>query len=251
MTSPDRILILGGTHEAANLAEKLNKIFQDRLEIIYSLAGRIKPIRKTTIAVRIGGFGGCSGLISFIISEKIKFIIDATHPFAEKISRNAYDASVATEVPRLTLIKPCWDLPASAKFIEVNDMRHAANTLEKFSKRVLVTTGKSDLDCLNKLTSIHFFIRVFEKTKNEKNTKNFTFFTGCPPFEIDQEQALLEEHNIDTLLTKHSGGTQTISKIIAAFRKKIPIVIIRRPLPEPGEIANNIEEAIIWLKRKL
>lgn len=251
MTSPDRILILGGTYEAANLAETLNKIFQDRLEIIYSLAGRIEPVRETTIAVRIGGFGGCPGLIKFIKSEKIKFIIDATHPFADKISRNAYDASVATKIPRLTLIRPCWDLPAGAKFIEVDDMRHAADTIEIFSKRVLVTTGKNNLDQLNKLTGIHFFIRVFEKTKNEKNTENFTFFTGCPPFDIDQEQALLEEHNIDTLLTKQSGGTQTVPKIIAAFRKKIPIVIIRRPLPEPGEIVNNIEEAIIWLKRKL
>ena len=178
-------------------------------------------------------------------------MIDATHPFAKNISANAHDAWFSTDTARLTLTRPPRDLPPGAKFIEADDMKCAALILPDFAKRVLVTTGQSNLNELKKLTDIHFFIRVMEKSSEHTTQKNYTFIDGLPPFSLDEELALMEKYNIDTLLTKQSGGTSTINKIIAAIRRRIPIVLIRRPPPEPGEHVESIEDALMWLEQRL
>jgi precorrin-6A/cobalt-precorrin-6A reductase len=130
-------------------------------------------------------------------------------------------------------------------------MTHAALILPNFAKRVLVTTGQSSLNELKELTDIHFFIRVMEKADEKPATENYTFISGRPPFSLDQELALMEKHAIDAVLTKQSGGTATVAKIIAAIRKRIPIVLIRRPLPEPGEHVESVEDVLMWLEQKL
>jgi precorrin-6A/cobalt-precorrin-6A reductase len=251
MTDIPRLLILGGTGEAATLAETVFTQFSKRLDVIYSMAGRTKPIRDFVTAVRVGGFGGGIGLADYIISEKIKLLIDATHPFAKNISANAYDACLSTNTARLTLTRPPWDLPPAAKFIEADDMKHAALILPNFAKKVLVTTGQSNLNELKKLTDIHFFIRVMEKASEKATQENYTFIDGLPPFSLDEELGLIEKYDIDSLLTKQSGGTATVNKIIAAIRRRIPIVLIRRPPPEPGEHVESVEDALMWLEQKL
>ena len=251
MTDIPRLLILGGTGEAATLAETVHTQFSKRLDVIYSMAGRTKPIRDFVTSVRIGGFGGSVGLADYIISKNIKLLIDATHPFAKNISANAYDACLSTNTARLTLTRPPWDLPPGTKFIEADDMKNAALILPDFAKRVLVTTGRSNLNELKKLIDIRFFIRVIEKDSEKGTSENYTFIEGLPPFSLDEELALMEKYDIDSLLTKQSGGTTTVNKIIAAIRRRIPIVLIRRPLPEPGEHVESVEGALMWLEQKL
>ena len=50
-----------------------------------SYAGRVKYIRQQPINTIIGGFGGVDGLSSYIISNEITHLVDATHPFAVQI----------------------------------------------------------------------------------------------------------------------------------------------------------------------
>ena len=215
------------------------------------MAGRTKPTRDFVTTVRIGGFGGGVGLADYIISENIQLLIDATHPFAKNISANAFDACLSTNTERLTLARPPWDLPPGTKYIEADDIKQAAQILADFAKKVLVTTGQSNLNELTKLTDIHFFIRLIEKPREIVTEENYTFIYGLPPFSLDEELALMEKYDIDTLLTKQSGGSATINKIIAAIRRRIPIVLIRRPLPEPGERVESVEGALMWLEQKL
>ena len=251
MTEVPRLLILGGTNEAVILAEKIHTQFSGRVEVIYSMAGRTKPIRKFNTCLRIGGFGGSGGLAEYIIRENINFLIDATHPFAKNISTNAYDACLFTDTPRLTLLRPPWDLPQGTKFVEVDDMAHAALIFPDIAKRVLITTGRSNLDKLQNLIDIQFFIRVIGETNEKAYPENYSFITGHPPYSIEEELKIMERYAIDCLLTKQSGGAATETKIIAAIRKRIPIVLIRRPLPEPGEHVAKVEDALKWLEQKL
>ena len=251
MTKIPRLLVLGGTYEAAVLAEKIHTQFAERIEVIYSMAGRTKPIRKFVTCVRIGGFGGSRGLADYVTKENINFLIDATHPFAKNISTNAYDACLSTDTPRLTFLRPPWNLPPGTKFVEVDDMAHAALILPDFSKRVLVTTGQNNLDELKNLIDIQFFIRVIGDADKKACPENYSFIKGHPPYSLEEELELMERYAIDGLLTKQSGGAATETKIIAAIRKRIPIVLIRRPLPEPGEHVANFEDALKWLEQKL
>lgn len=245
------MLILGGTGEAAQLAEQAVELFPDHLDVIYSLAGRVKPERAIAATVRVGGFGGGAGLANFIKDEKIDLLIDATHPFAANISANAYDACLETTTPRLMFIRPPWDLPPGAKYLEADDMAHAAEIISGMARKVFVTTGQSGLDALGVCADTHFVIRVIEEPAQAPAIENFTLITDRPPYSLENEVALMEEHQIDALLTKQSGGEGTVAKMVAAIQKKIPIIMISRPLPEPGDSVESVKDALKWLQMQL
>jgi precorrin-6A/cobalt-precorrin-6A reductase len=251
LSEAKRLLILGGTGEAVALAEKAQSQYSDRLDVIYSLAGRVKPERIIAATVRVGGFGGGNGLADFLKAEEINLVIDATHPFAVNISANAHDACLSSLTPRLMLNRPSWDMPTEAKYLEAEDMPDAARMLSGLAKRVLVTTGQSQLDALAACPETYFVIRVIEEPANPPEIKDFTFLCDRPPYSLENEIALMQEHKIDALLTKQSGGKGTVAKIVAAIKRGIPIVMLRRPLPEPGESVETVEEALRWLGNRI
>ena len=82
-----RILILGGTTQASQLARALAG--RDDLSPILSLAGRTQNPLPVPIPSRVGGFGGVDGLVAFLREEKIDVVVDATHPFAAQMSAHA------------------------------------------------------------------------------------------------------------------------------------------------------------------
>ena len=136
-----RALILGGTAEARELATLLvNKGWH----ITTSLAGRVKHPRLPAGEVRIGGFGGPSGLARWILDEKVDVIVDATHPFAERISTSAYEAARATHVPLLALHRPAWEEQSGDRWIHVSTMREAAQKAQRFA-HVFLTIGRQQL----------------------------------------------------------------------------------------------------------
>src|ERR1700712_4557614 len=96
-THSPRVLILGGTSEASELATQLAA--RDNLTVISSLAGRVSQPRLPAGIVRVGGFGGVTGLTSYLVDANISVVIDATHPFASKISGNAELACNTLSLP--------------------------------------------------------------------------------------------------------------------------------------------------------
>jgi precorrin-6A/cobalt-precorrin-6A reductase len=85
-----RALILGGTGEANRLA---NALAREKIDAIYSYAGRTQIPLGHSLPVRIGGFGGTDGLADFIRRERITHMIDATPPFAGDNGRETRDAT--------------------------------------------------------------------------------------------------------------------------------------------------------------
>ena len=98
-----RVLILGGTSEARDLAARL---VDDRYDVTSSLAGRVSEPRLPVGTVRIGGFGGVDGLRAALADYDV--VVDATHPFATVISAAAHQACEQVNVPRLILRRPPW-----------------------------------------------------------------------------------------------------------------------------------------------
>src|SRR5580693_10662092 len=122
-----RILILGGTGEARELAAALVAAGTD---VISSLAGRVRRPRLPDGPVRVGGFGGAEGLAAFLGEENITHVVDATHPFAGTITANAGRAAQEAGVPLLVLRRPGWE--ADPSWRSVADIRGAAEAVARW-----------------------------------------------------------------------------------------------------------------------
>ena len=130
-------------------------------------------------------------------------------------------------------------------------MEAAAEILPSIAKRVFVTTGARGFEPFSQLEDIFFLVRLIDEPKEPLALKNHRVIIGRPPYSLEGERAIFAEHDIDLLLTKHSGGDQTAAKIFAAAENKIKTVIIRRPPPEPGDVLETVDAALSWIKARI
>lgn len=245
-----RILILGGTAEGRELAQSIADRFGAEVDIINSLAGRTETPGALAGTVRIGGFAGAEGLSAYLQDQAIDLLIDATHPFAARISANAAEAADQAGIPRLMLIRPPWPRHPLDRWIEVNDVTSAARVLPRAGRRAFLTLGSGEIDAFSALTDLFFLVRTVDEPKSPLPLTDYQLTTGKGPFTLAAERHLLAHHRIDVLVSKASGGKATEAKLIAAREASLPIIMITRPLPPPGERVDTVDEAIAWLAGK-
>ena len=242
-----KVLILGGTENAARLAFQISRKLP-KIKLITSLAGRTSKPKKIYGSVRNGGFGGPEGLANFITGNNITLLIDATHPFSTRISENAIFACSKANVPRAILSRPEWKLPPKANCTEVRTLANAATAIDQKAQRVFLTTGTKDLDLFEPLNNKWFLIRLIEKPQKKINIKNYKLLLSRPPYGFKSERKLLLDNKIDCLISKNSGSDATKSKIIAALHLDIQVILVSQPSPPPGLIFFSVGECIDWLR---
>jgi precorrin-6A/cobalt-precorrin-6A reductase len=245
--SAGRLLILGGTAEAAALARGATARFGDDLEITTSLAGRTQNPSPLPGQVRIGGFGGPRRLAAYLAEHEIDRLIDATHPFAARISSEARIACDLAGVLRLVLVRPPWRPGPLDKWIEVADAAGAAAMAGRIGRRVWLTIGAGEIARFSPVDGVHFLVRVVDPPRQPLPLRSYEVIVGRGPFTLPEERRLLEQHAIDVLVCKASGGAATEAKLIAARELGLPVVLIRRPPAEPGESVDNVAAALDWL----
>ena len=245
------LLILGGTAEAAALAASALKRFGGRLAVTTSLAGRTEQPAKLPGSVRIGGFGGADGLAAYLAEARVGYLIDATHPFAAQISAQAAAAAAAAAVPRLVLLRPLWQRHPLDRWIEVGDIAGAAHVLPRLGRRVWLTIGQRELASFAALTQHHFLVRLVDAPAAPLPLPSFEVLLGRGPFNLAEERRILERHAIEVLVAKASGGAATEPKLVAARERGLPVVMVNRPPPPPGERVDSVAEAIDWLAARL
>jgi precorrin-6A/cobalt-precorrin-6A reductase len=240
-------LILGGTGEAAELARAVAARFGDALEVTTSLAGRTEHPRHMAGHVRIGGFGGPAGLAAYLIEHGIGRLIDATHPFATRISAAAHLACEQANIPRLVLRRPPWPRHPCDRWIEVDGVPSAAAIVGRVGRRAWLTVGASEIAAFSAATALHFLVRLVDPPRRPLPLRSYEVIVGRGPFSVAEERGHIERHAIEVLVCKASGGRATEAKIIAARERGLPIIMVRRPPPEPGEGVNTVAEALDWL----
>ncbi|MFZ4302508.1 cobalt-precorrin-6A reductase [Streptomyces cinereoruber] len=232
------VLILGGTTEARALAGLLHP----RVRVTSSLAGRVARPRLPEGEVRIGGFGGADGLAAWLGEHTVDAVIDATHPFAERISFNAARAAATAHVPLLALRRPGWVPGEGDDWRDVGSLAEAATTLDGLGDRVFLTTGRMGLAAFADRPE-WFLVRSVDAPEAPVPARTEVLLDRGP-FTLDGERELLRRHRIDVLVTKDSGGTATAPKLTAAREAGIPVVVVRRPpVPEGVRVATTPEEA--------
>ncbi|MEA5592762.1 cobalt-precorrin-6A reductase [Rivularia sp. UHCC 0363] len=239
------VLILGGTQEAAELAKEAVNL--PNIEVKVSLAGRTSQAIASNNS-RIGGFGGVAGLTQYLKAEKIDLLIDATHPFAAKISENAAIAAEKLELPRLMLVRPQWEAVKDDEWIEVETIQAAAGILPSLAERVFLTIGRQELTAFAQIENIWFLMRAIEKPSPHIILPKGLLLLDRGPFDRDLEKQLLHKYNIDTVVSKNSGGNATYAKIIAARELGIKVIMVKRPILPQGECVEDVEAALKWVR---
>ena len=248
---PRHLLILGGTAEAAMLAAAATERLGSALVVTTSLAGRTEHRAPLPGRVRIGGFGGSDGLARYLSEAQVDLVIDATHPFAAQISAQAAAACAAAGVPRLLLLRPEWQRHPLDRWIEVADLAGAAGVLPRLGRRVWLTVGRRDLDAFAGLTRHHFLVRLVEPPPQPLPLASCELLLGRGPFNLAEERRILERYAIEVLVAKASGGAATEAKLVAARERDLPVVMVRRPVPAPGDWVDSIAGALDWLAARL
>jgi precorrin-6A/cobalt-precorrin-6A reductase len=224
--APPRILLLGGTGEASQLAATLST--RTDLALISSLAGRTRHPALPPGMVRVGGFGGVAGLAFYLMQQEITAVIDATHPYAAKISSNAEHACAALRVPLIALERPPWQPQPGDRWTAVRDAQEAASVVDHSGARVLLTIGRQEVGAFAGCERAWFLVRSIDPPQ-EKLPPNSRLILARGPFSLDAELELLQSETINWMVSKNSGGAATYSKIAAARALGIPVVMLDRP----------------------
>ncbi len=237
------ILILGGTAEARKLASDLTG---RGVRVVSSLAGRVARPRLPVGEVRVGGFGGAEGLAAWLRENDVRAVVDATHPFAERIGANAAKAAELTKIPLLRLARPGWEAGENDVWHWADDLPDAAGKLPGLGKRVFLTSGRQGLPAFAHLDDLWFLIRCVDPPAPPL-PRHHELLLARGPYEVDSERELLARHSVDVLVTKDSGGDLTSAKLTAARELGVPVLLVRRPPRPVTETAETGPEAVEWV----
>lgn len=242
-----RVLILGGTGDARELAELLDR--ETDCEVITSLAGRTSQPVEQTGTVRVGGFGGADPLATYLAENEIDLLIDATHPYAAQISANAATASEAAGVASFRLERPGWAPLQADNWTNVATAEEAAAALPT-GARALVTVGTGGTAPFFQRLDIQVIARVIERPA-EMPMPPHKVMVARPPFALEDELLLMRTEHITHLVTKNAGGKKMAPKIAAARELKIPVIMLSRPELPKMETARNLNQALAIIGRVL
>lgn len=236
-----RILILGGTGEGTELARRLAR--RKDLTSIYSFAGRVTRPRSPEGAVRVGGFGGVEGLISYLLRENITTVVDATHPFSVMISRNVEAACARLRLPLIAFTRPAWLQQKDDLWYEVATFEDAASVVDARKGRVFLSIGRQEVGSFRACYDAWFLIRAIEEPTG-KLPQHYQVLLQRGPFDLKEDLQLLQNYSIDYIVSKNSGGSGTYTKIEAARLLGIPVVMVKRPAKHTVSVVETVDEVV-------
>jgi precorrin-6A/cobalt-precorrin-6A reductase len=237
------VLVLGGTAEAAELAARLAA--DGRVVPLLSLAGRTRAPRAPDVRLRVGGFGGAIGLAGFLRAHGVARLVDATHPYAAHMARNARDGCAAADVPRLKLLRPGWTGRPGDRRHYADDPEVLAKTAAALGRHAFVAAGHSVLEAFRARTDLRALVRTIEPT-DAALPPHMAWLQGRGPFRVEDEIALFRRAGIDVVVAKDSGGAGAYAKIEAARTLGLPAVFLARPAPPEGPAVPDVERAFSW-----
>ena len=222
-----KILLLGGTTEARQVAEALAGY--GKTLVTMSLAGRTKTPLKQPVPVRVGGFGGAAGLAIYLREHQIDLLIDATHPFAARISANAVLASEGTGVPLIAFRRPPWHPRDGDRWTSVDGPDEAFAALGEASRNVFLALGRVELGERRVPPQHSYLVRSIDPIHPPLQLPRVRYITARGPFDQALEEKLFKSNRINVIMAKNSGGAANFAKFAAARKLGIEVIMLRQP----------------------
>ncbi|MCX8507392.1 MAG: cobalt-precorrin-6A reductase [Rhodobacteraceae bacterium] len=241
-----RLLLLGGTTEASHLARALAEA---GVEAIFSYAGRTDHPVAQPLPTRVGGFGGVEGLADYIRAQEVTHLVDATHPFAARMSCNAVMACALTGTRLCAYERPAWQAGPGDDWRQVAGMEEAVDALPDTPARVFLAIGKQHLTAFARRPRHHYLLRLVDPPESPLPLPDAEAVIARGPFTEAGDLALLQRHRISHIVAKNAGGAGAEAKLKAARILRIPVILIERPQLPARTVLGSPADLFDWLGR--
>ncbi len=239
-----RALILGGTADANLLAAAIARA---GIDAVYSYGGRTAAPAEQPLPTRIGGFGGVGGLADYLRHEAITHVVDATHPFAAEMSRNAIAACTQTATPLIALERTPWDRASGDRWIEVADVVSAVAALPGRRANVFLAIGRQHIAPFYARPQHAYTLRFVDPPEQALPLPDADVIVSRGPFTLENELEMMRTRSIEWIVARNSGGTGARAKIDAARALGLPVIMITRPLLPDRPRVESVSQVMEWL----
>ncbi len=236
------ILLLAGTAEARMIATDLA---QAGIAAVASLAGATARAADLPLPTRVGGFGGADGFTAYLDTAGITAVLDATHPFADRITQRTAQICRNRGLPYLCLLRPQWQAGPTDDWRDIAREEYAAAYIPQ-QATVFLGTGRQTLARFGNLEGRRVICRQIDPPTAPFPFEGGEFLIGRPPFSVVQEMDLFAALGVDWIVVKNAGGAASRTKLKAAAELGIPVLMIRRPPPPDAPTVATVADALHW-----
>ncbi len=215
------------------------------VDAVYSYAGRVPDLARQPLPVRVGGFGGVGGLTDWLRDQRMTHVIDATHPFAAGMSRNAIAACAALRLPLVALERPPWRVEPG--WSELPDFASAAKALPEAPTPIFLAIGKQNLAAFAGLPHRWLLRFAAPDPRAAAILPGAEIVVSRGPFDLEGDRALMRAHGIRLVVAKNAGGAAARAKLDAALALDLPVILIARPSLPARTIRPSPEAVLDWL----
>lgn len=237
------LLLLAGTREAQEIARALAR---DGRDVVASLAGVTRAPINLGIETRRGGFGGEDGFRAELDRLDITAVLDATHPFAHRISNRTARICAEMNMPYCQVLRPAWTAEDRDRWTFVAREEDVAAHVGP-GQTVFLATGRQTLHRFENLGHARIICRQIDPPDGPFPFPNGAFLIGRPPFPVEEEVQLFQSLDVNWLVVKNAGGHASKSKLVAARELGIDVAMIARPPQPEGQKATTVEDALAWV----
>ncbi|MFW6006405.1 MAG: precorrin-6A reductase [Halanaerobiales bacterium] len=246
------ILVLGGTREGREIVELLLKKGKKVIASVTSSYGK-RLLAEYEIKINQQKLNQ-QELSDFIKENGIDLIIDATHPFARKISENAIKAARNNGIKYIRFERKKIKINNKYNHLvhRVSDYRKAAEKAGKYRK-IFLTIGSNNLSFFTRNIENweqKLIVRILPVAKYLKKLEKIGFSPANiiaiqGPFSQEFNEILIKDNKIEVLVTKASGSKGGLdTKLKAAFFQSIPVILIERPQLDYDRVVSNYQKLL-------
>lgn len=237
------LLLLSGTGTATEIAARLARSGHDAL---CSVAGGARLGRTVDLPQREGGFGGEAGFRAFVKERGIRAVLDATHPFASRISERSARLCAEMGLPYCLVWRPEWVPEPGDRWIFLDQPEEAAGHVPPAAV-VFLATGRAGLERFSVLRGRYLYCRQIQPKEGGFPLPDGEFILGTPPFTVEEEAALFRALRVDVLVVRNAGGEGSRSKLLAARQLGLLVLMLNRPPPPDAPLVGSVEAALDWV----
>lgn len=256
-----KVLVLAGTEDGRKLATEFQQ--QGHQVLLSTLTSYGAELAEGEgLEVRYGALEE-SQISELLKEQKFDALVDATHPYAERIHALAKEVCQKERVAYCRWERPEGQYPKDSLIHWASNIEEAAHLASQLGRRIFLSTGSKNLKQWMKCPGFNvneIFVRVLPtaevlKQCEEVGLKPYQIIAAQGPFTRAFNKALWEQLRINVVVTKESGQTGgTEEKVQACLELKIPVIILKRPenfsLKTTEEIVIS-EDRVLELKKSM